>query len=425
MKPSKRLLATCLAAGLAGILTTAACGDDGGNNPDRDSGSGPDATPDAWAGPTRSMAILVAHVDVTTPSAAASGVRGGVVSIELQDLTSGGGERIYGTNSDAGCVVDRYDANGGPSTPHPTLAFGTVTLSNPNQFPGLRKPVGPCVFQGGAYQCVSHAGTAHGVTVTPAGQGSASYVLIDQNFAGIDLVGGHLVVDGLSVASNNSGPRGFPIVSQAGPDWNILVVMNPDAGLEQAGGGTDDVAFEIRNGAGPVPTQAGEATNFLGDGQTSVRVEKAAHGEWGAVDFTTTVRGLNLRLAGDSTLPHGLPRTAEAALFRCADACGAEVEMPHQVLIVSGRTTDGATAGLADDVMPEARTAYTTFECAFEGRTEGTIPEAAMAAILSTDPTRIETRVLAVAGGQVTDGDNLGSILVGHGLIGHTDVGSP
>jgi hypothetical protein len=64
--------------------------------------------------------------------------------------------------------------------------------------------------------------------------------------------------------------------------------------------------------------------------------------------------------------------------------------------------------------------AYATFQCTFfksptAGTFTATMPQEAVAAILSTNPTRIETRVFRFSVSQA--GANT---LVGHGAVGHS-----
>jgi hypothetical protein len=62
------------------------------------------------------------------------------------------------------------------------------------------------------------------------------------------------------------------------------------------------------------------------------------------------------------------------------------------------------------------------WQCAYLLSDSATMPLAAVQAIVDFEPTRVEMRVLRVAGTIVNDGGvNEARILVGHGLVGHTD----
>lgn len=421
MKTPKSLLLISLALGTSSLL--AGCGgDDAGGNPidaaDHDAeGDPPDSMPPTA---TRAMTIAITDVKLTSPQGRAGngglGLRGGAIGIEFSDLTQNGGEVIFGTTTAGGCVVQRFDAT---HTARPLVDAGTVTISGD----GLLKPVGPCSFIGGAYRCISAAAAAQTSTATATGlNGAVVYSFPGQNFTG-DLVGAYLSVNGFATnATFNSGTSAFPIVAQSATS---LTAINP-GGTGSADTTTAGVTFSVLAGAGPIPTaQTGANAQFLGDEDRSVTISKEADDDWGAVNFTTYVRGSTFTLATASTKPHEFPFTAADVTFSCtAAACGGDGDGMLEALIVSGRTTDAPIPDDAFDFdMPAPVTAYTTFQCGFLLEDSGTIPEAAVTAILSTSPTRIETRVLRVAGTQFNDGEdqlNVGTIVVGHGLVGHT-----
>jgi len=421
MRQTWKHLATSLAVGCA--VTLGACGgggdDDGSAGPDAPTGDG---DPDGFEGPTRALTISVADLAVTTPSAAAVSTRGGAISIEVEDLTTGGGEIVFGESPVGGCVVTRFDA---AHPAHPTLDAGTVTIANPGvEESGLLKPVGPCDYRPDTgYLCVSTEAADQTATATPTGvSGTELYAFQDQNFAR-DYVGSYLVVNGFAQAGNNSGARAFPIVGQ--PAATTLTVVN-DGG---AAGTTAAASFSVINGAGPIPTAGGANADFLASEVDQIRIAKPASDEFGAIDVTVYTRGEGFDLDDASALPHQLPTSAAAVTFSCGGAggsCGADAD-PTGVLeafVISGRTTDASVEGLEDYEMPAPTGTYATFQCGFllDESTSGTIPADAVAAILATGPTRIETRVLNVAGVQGVDGDQAFTIVVGHGVVGHTTI---
>jgi hypothetical protein len=405
----------------------AACGgDDGADDDTQDHDANvPDSGIDAWAGPTRSLTISVVDVEVTTPSAAAAQTRGGSISIEVEDLTVGGGEVVAGTTPVGGCVVTRYDAT---HQPHPTVGAGTVTIANPGaEESGLLKTVGPCNYTAGVgYQCISNAETMQDVGATFTGaNGVVVYDFTEQAFAG-DLVGSYLNVNGFTDTDLNSGSSAFPIL--ANPSATRFSVLNPAA---TADGDTTTGSFAVINGAGPIPTLGTANADFLGAESDEIHISKPADANFGAVDLTVYTRGEGFALDDASAQPHEFPTTAEAVTFSCGGTggnCGADAD-PAGVLeafIISGTTTDGSVEGLADYEMPAPTGTWATFQCGFllDVSTEGTISADAVAAILATNPTRIETRVLQMAGTQGEDGDqaNPFTIVVGHGVVGHTTI---
>jgi hypothetical protein len=82
--------------------------------------------------------------------------------------------------------------------------------------------------------------------------------------------------------------------------------------------------------------------------------------------------------------------------------------------------------------MPDPVNQFATFQCAFIGATSGTIPAAAVDAILGaggppgarTGPTRIQTQVI-IAGGAIATNPNqeaTSNILQGHATVGFTTL---
>lgn len=426
MRTWKSLLATTLALGAG----AAACGDDGGGTPDaeRPDGLTPDAeVPDMAPTATRSATIAVNEVTLTSDDATQLGMRGGSISISFDDLTMGGGEVVFGTSPVGGCVVTRYDADGTPSAPNPGVDAGTVTITGD----GLLRTVGPCNFVAGAgYLCTSHgaaADTAVNATDLPnsgtSPPGLIAYTFPDQTFpASPGLVGSYLTVGGFTNAAFNS-PAGqaFPIVAQQGT--TTVVVVNA-AGEGQTTETITAGGFSVLNGYAPAPV--GPGGDFLDDATTSVSIAKADDPDWPAIDFTTYVRGEGFALDDESVAPHAFPSSAADIRVGCNMTngdCGADGDGTLEALIISGKTTDTDVSTMPFDfIMPPATTEYATFQCAFLLADEATMPSAAVQAILDTNPTRVEMRVLRVAGTLVEDGLNEGRILVGHGLVGHTTL---
>jgi hypothetical protein len=70
--------------------------------------------------------------------------------------------------------------------------------------------------------------------------------------------------------------------------------------------------------------------------------------------------------------------------------------------------------------MPAATGKFATFTCINLGKS-ATINKEAWAAVLATNPTRIETQILRV----VAPSPSLNNTIAGHGLIGYTTVPAP
>src|SRR5204862_5846233 len=116
-----------------------------------------------------------------------------------------------------------------------------------------------------------------------------------QDFTNQDLVGSYLSINGFTGAGFNSGAKAFPIVGQ--PSTTTVTVIAPDAtGTETIADGT----FAVINGAGPIPTAGGADATFLTDAGRSVRIQKAADPNWGAIDVTLFARGESFALDDDS-----------------------------------------------------------------------------------------------------------------------------
>lgn len=428
MRTWTRLVTTFMCAG--GVSLAAGCGDDGGGGGDDDPDpidAMVDMEPEIDAPPTadRAMSVAVVEVALTSPQGVAAGIKGGLISIEFSDLTTGGGETVFGTSPIGGCVVTRHDAQ---NPPHPLVDAGTITVATgEDSAEELGMTVGPCSYQTGqGYLCISHAGAGVAATGATVANGVVTYTMPSQDF-GDGLRGSYLNIDGFTANPTFNASTGpFPIVGQGGP--TILQVIN-QAGMGAAE--TADVTFSVINGAGPIPTSS--PFEFLDGPSSTVRISKGDDDNWAAFDYTLYHRGSGLVLDAESAQPHEFPAKADGSwVFSCdgkGGDCGEDSTQADtlEALIISGRTTDVTIPqGVPDYWMPPASmaTTYATFQCAFVAPDDAsaTVPESAIQAILGTNPTRIETRVLRVVGVLPQDGLNAGRILVGHGLVGHTTL---
>lgn len=431
----------------AGALLVA-CGDnkrltDGDDVPDMG-----DDTPDmggdidmAGGGPTVGSTVAVSDVTVTTEEAAAAGFRGGSISISFSDLTMGGGDPIFVEADGApiqSCLIQQFDAT---HTPNPLLDGGTVTITNEpaSEAPatGLLKTVGPCnalAPLGNTYLCISGAGMDSTVTAADiAGSPPANvvaYTITGADFTGQDLVGSYLQINGFTTATYNSGASAFPIMAVSPP--NTIVALNNAASGATPEADVTTIDYTILNGFAPIPQpQAPFDNDFLGTG--SVRISKpAADGVWPAVDEVVDVRGQGWTLDSVSDDPDGFPTaTAVALRYGCDndnadagdDTCGDESATLVQAIIISGRATRKDLTGLQPFQMPTevpGTDTWLEWQCAFIGFKEADMPVEAVQEIIDFAPTRVEQRILLVAGAIIMDGDNTLRLLVGHGFVGHT-----
>jgi hypothetical protein len=164
-----------------------------------------------------------------------------------------------------------------------------------------------------------------------------------------------------------------------------------------------------------------------------------------AFSITLKANGGGFKLDDNSAQPYDMcpgatssdiSSCSAAKTFSCHETGGVCGEGSHgtlKVLAISGETTDAVlpTTGSPLDFteMPDPVKKYATWQCSFVGgaATGGTIPAAAMAAIMGTNPTRIFTQVLHV-GGNIFQNDpgnpnkSTTNVVLGHGVAGFTDV---
>jgi hypothetical protein len=386
--------------------------------------------------PTATIAGTIAITDVhlthpgaeAAPPTGAGGVNGGAISISFTDLTTAGGQPVFGTSPIGACLVTEFDAT---HPPNPQVDVGPITISGD----GLLKTVGPCTFVAAAnqYLCVSAAGTAQDVTAlnlpSPAPAGAFNYTLTEQTLTGQNLIGSYLQVNGFATAQYNSGLSAFPIVGHT-LGANVLTVVN--AAGEAAALTTETTAngvITVLNGFAPIPSSGDGRADFLEDETGEITITKAQNASWPAIDFTTYTRGEGFDLDDASSIPHAFPFATPAALsFTCAGtggSCGAEGTATLEATILSGRASKKSTANLFPFQMPTeipGTDNWLEWQCAYLLSDSATMPLAAVQAIVDFEPTRVEMRVLRVAGTIVNDGGvNEARILVGHGLVGHTD----
>jgi hypothetical protein len=358
---------------------------------------------------TRALQIVVADVTVTDASAKPPlNLRGGVVTASVRDLTKDGGEVLFGTPEIGKCIVIKYDLAAGKK-PNPMVNAGTITITNST------KPISPCTAQAAAqnaYQCVRGSGT--NVLDASVPQTSVTSFAFESggNFTAGQLVGSWLEVKNMP---NDHFNGTFPIV--ANQATSIQVANGAATAAETAQG---NAPWRIVDAFSPGPS----FPDFLGDETATVKIDKPANANWGAISASTAVRGQGFTLTGRQP-DQALPRNGTDATFTCSGTgCGSEPNTSWgKGMIITGRTTDAPIPnGAPDFAMPPPNSKWTEFQCSVLNADTITLPAEAITAIYSTSPTRVEVgvaRVVALLISDSNDSKNAGFAVVGHMLVGH------
>ena len=431
MRASTRLI-TYLALGAG--LAASACGSDSNNNStDARVSDAPvtiDSTPDARV-KVRSGTLAVTSVNITDPGAASLALGGASISLEFDDLTKeDGGTVTFGSGAIGECTVVQYDAT---HKPHPQVDEGPIMITGA----GLKKPVGTCTFQGGAYVCVADHQTNVAGTYSASNASGGAIVTITGHDFSTAQVGMYVSLTGFSDAGMN---HTYPVVNVAGTSAQLGVP--PGVAQNASNQAFSGVTYTLIQGAGPIP--GGAATvDFIntGAGTDHLTIALAANGDYATpISSSLSPIGKGMKLNGpgasctDCAQPHQFPKTAAGnatVSFSCDPAggdmtgnCGEAGDQVAVGLVITGKTTDASVAGLPPYAMPDPTGTWAAFTCKFPTAKAAQIPNGAIAAILATNPKRIETRVFRFAFGLGTDTDTMNdwATVSGHGLVGHTDI---
>lgn len=358
--------------------------------------------------PPFSGTLSLAEVSVSNPEAiAVGGIAGGVANISFTnpaDVTVAPSPGY--TNNIGACRIFVYDVAGGDKA-----AAGSD--GGPVSVTGTENGPFACAFNTDlkSYVCSStDAAAANPIAITssqiPIGTGEATLKLTDADFSGANYVGMWIAVSGFPDAAANGR---FPIMGN--PANDTLIIFNP--GLMAASAVADTAgAYQTFVGQGPFPG----SREFLDDGTNDVTFTKDAIADAPAIDSTLTANGQGFELAEGSTLAHALPTDGTAATFSCEGSCGT-AKGSLKGIIVFGETTDGDLTGTQFNAMPEPVAKYATFQCSGIAAESITLDAGAMALLLGTNPTRIQTSI-TYANAQA--GTN--NILLSHGVVGFTTV---
>ncbi len=408
----------------AAPLAFGACGgdddDDGGAASDANVNPVFDAAPDdpdAAPDPTFSGTVSLAEVSVTNPALEQAGVSGAVVNISFTDPADETVAPQPGYENNVGaCKIFVYDLDGG-DVPAPASPGGPVTVAGTN---GSTLPAFGCDYNATAetYLCSSGDAAASGAmpmagtSLSPNnGQqaGTATLVIPGADFSNENYVGMQIVLAGFD---DEAGNGRFGIVAQ--PANNILVIANP--ALQAVTTLAADSAYQTLIGAGPIPG----GFDFLDDGTDNIVVTKDAITNVPAIDTTLTANGEGFSLDDNSIRPHEIPLNGDPATFSCGGA-GGTCGVANGILkgiIVFGETTDGVVSPLDPTAMPDPVSTYATFQCSGIGAESITLDAGAMALILGTNPTRIQTSV-TYANAELSGAN---TIVMSHGVVGFTDT---
>jgi hypothetical protein len=361
-------------------------------------------------------AVLMGFTDLTT------------VTVPPLDL-DGDGRPDSNVN---GCAVTVYDLTAGDTEPT-SVDEGTFT------FTGTGNGTFTCAYgphpydpnKKDGYTCQSTDASAAGAApvgavaeIIAAAPGQVQYKLPGANFEAVNYTGMWLVIDGFDKPAANGV---FPIL-RTGNVANELVVFNLamlQSGVTESAVVDNPGAYATYVGENPIPFGF---TDFLDDGTANVNVSGGGDSAiLDAIDVTFKANGAGFKLDNESEDITNVRTSGEAITFACnrtGGVCGPTAGGTLNAFVISGETTDGSLTNLSPIEMPEPVAKYATFTCSFIGQTSATIPAEAMAAILDTDPTRIQIRVANSAGLIVTNEAQTAvtNVLGGHAIVGFTDV---
>ena len=394
--------------------------------------AGIDAGPDI-AGTIAVLDIRVTN-DFTGNTPPVPPLAGAAVAVSFFDEATDTGVVQPGA-SPLGCTVVVYDLETDPPQhPGPEIDEGAVTVT------GTASPVGQCNFIApvGDYVCFPGpavglpAGTVMLDAPNPAPPGTSLIVSSTIDWTDQDPVGAQAQVSGFSAANNGV----FPVlgVTDSTPgdgddDHHALLIGKVTAApdpLAAAGG------LQFITGAGPTPAQR-DFLNLTGE----ITISKAAGAHTPAItDFKVTPAGSAdpandigpLALTTASPKPEAMPLEdpGAAGFTMSCDGAGGSCGSPGAGtglltgFTVTGSTTDADVSAVAPFAMPKAVKKFATFTCSSTTGKSVKITQAAWNAVLGTNPTRIETRVIkSQAKLDIIPGTN---IVVGHSLVGWTDV---
>jgi hypothetical protein len=410
-------------AGLA--LAAFGCGDDdgGGDRPDaRPQADAEPGNPDAGGdGLLRSGTIAVTEQAITN-DIPGSPWSGAVVSVGFSDATTGSAPApVDGFDSNINnCLIRIWNVDTNEDSDAVDEGAVQVTGTDNGDF--------ACGFNAGlgGYACQS---TTPAIAGGVAGNGE-NFVLTGATdtltMPGVEtsqtMVGMYIVLNGFAPVPD--GTR-LPILAVNEETDTITSI-----GINDALTVTGDANASFSTFVGVAPVPAGGA-QFLGGAADAITVQKAAGDVVAAIDEDFEAHGQGFTLLEDEGmrqyLPSTIPFDEEEVNFACdGDGCGAEgTGGLIQAIVINGETTDAPVDAITSpaDAMPAPETQYATFQCSFIGEDNAKLTADMMAAILGTNPTRIQTSVGRYRGAIIAadDGSSSTIVLQGHALLGWSD----
>lgn len=397
------------AAGIGGSAGTGSAGGSGGF-----AGAGGGVEPTEL----RTGRIAVLDMEVSNPGISATGAE---VSIIYRDAQAPDVTPIGDPDEIGSCAVFVYDVDEDSDPFANREDEGMLTIAGMEPSPIDLA----CSFDGaiGRYRCPVTSNTAATDSlVTTSSNGTMSITFLNEGglFTGLDVAGAFLEIDGFQNSAFNGR---FPIVEKFS-DY-IITLANVQASGEspEVVKPETEATFTVFAGEGPT----GARKDFLGLAADTITLTKEAGPNVPAIDRKELpVAGANLNLVNATPQPHQFPDTAQDLTFSCDPTdvanggnCGPAAGAFYG-LVLEGRTTDAPLTDLRITDMPAPVSQFATFRC----RGLSKMPTITMArhfveAVLGTNPTRIETRLLRV---NVDTTEPATSILVGHGMVGYTNL---
>lgn len=437
----------------SGLLTISACGsdDDPSSKPSTDAGSkSVDAKVTPPPSTTFSGTVSLAEVIVTNPEGIAIGLAGGVANVSFTAPADVKVKPQPGyTNPINDCKIFVYDVEKGEKSAAGSDG-GPISISGDGVFSSFG-----CSYQAALdkYLCsidddAASGALATGASISPVdGQpGQVALSVPGVDFSGAEYKGMFVNLTGF-IGDNADAANGkHPILANHPTVNNILILAN--AKLEGASTvGETEGHYDTFVGAGPIPGgfpefidseyETEEAEGKAKGDKKSITITKAEKTDAPKIDTTLIANGdlsfvknsegeegvtfEAFTLADNSAQPHNFPLDGTAVTFSCEKenngSCGG-ANGTLKGIVTFGETTDAPIPeGASFSDMPDPVKKYATWQCSGIGSETITIKADAIAVILGTKPTRIQTTVVY---SNAETGNN--NILASHGLLGWTDV---
>lgn len=409
-------------AGLA--LAAFGCGDDdgGGGRPDaRPQADAEPGNPDAGGdGLLRSGTIAITEQAITN-DIPGSPWSGAVVSVGFSDATTGSAPApVDGFDSNINnCLIRIWNVDTNEDSDSVDEGAVQVTGTDNGDF--------GCGFVGARneYVCQSTTPAIAGgdaENFALAGNGTAGTLTFVGGQADATMIGMYVVLTGFGAVDGQP----LPVVdfTEGGAEADTLTLAGVPAGAVTGEAGATYSTFV---GVGPVPGGA----QFLGGAADAITVQKAAGDVVAAIDEDFEAHGQGFTLLENEGmrqyLPSTIPFDEDEVKFECdGDGCGAAGSGGLiEAIVINGETTDAPVDAITSPAtaMPNPETQYATFQCSFIGSDVAKLTPEMMAAILGTNPTRIQTSVGRYRGAIIAadDGSSSTIVLQGHALLGWSD----